>query len=261
MIVAGSSLTNIPASLGAQLGRRHRRTDRGRLCATDTGDRLIPVPKSKAQFHRTKSERQDSLAAANGPQMRSMNTTRFLKTRVPAQTKALIQTAPQREYLTEATWFRRAIEAALRKHPGSDGSPGLQPFRDRRSQVDAHGGGARLYVRLRGDDRMILRERATARGMAATYASVLLRSHLRNLQPLPKEELLALKRVVAELGAIGRNLNQIARAANQRERPTGPSWDDLQALLKVCEALRTHVKDMVKANVISWAVGHADRSH
>jgi hypothetical protein len=48
----------------------------------------------------------------------------------------------------------------------------------------------------------------------ATYASVLTRVHLRSLAPLPREELLALKRTVAELWAIGRNLNQIARAAN-----------------------------------------------
>jgi hypothetical protein len=71
-------------------------------------------------------------------------------------------------------------------------------------------------IRLRSDDQLLLRERAAARGMApATYLSVLTRSHLRSLAPLPKEELLALRRTLADLGAIGRNLNQIARAANQ----------------------------------------------
>ena len=83
---------------------------------------------------------------------------------------------------------------------------------------------ARLSVRLAPEDRILLSDRATARGMpSATYVSVLVRSHLRNLAPLPKEELLALKRSVAELGAIGRNLNQIARAANQGGKPTGPA--------------------------------------
>jgi hypothetical protein len=48
---------------------------------------------------------------------------------------------------------------------------------------------------------------------AATYMSVLARAHLRNLPPLPQDELLALKHTVAELGAIGRNLNQIAHVA------------------------------------------------
>jgi hypothetical protein len=60
-----------------------------------------------------------------------------------------------------------------------------------------------MYVRLRHEDHLLLE--AWARGMRpATYASVLLRAHLRQLTPLPKEELLALKRSISELTAIGR---------------------------------------------------------
>jgi len=55
---------------------------------------------------------------------------------------------------------------------------------------------------------------------AATYASFLLRAHLRAVTPMPDRELAELKRSVATLGAIGRNLNQIAREANQ-VRPLG----------------------------------------
>jgi hypothetical protein len=82
--------------------------------------------------------------------------------------------------------------------------------------------GAHLYVRLRPDDQLLLPERAAARRMAAaTYVSVLVRAHLRHLAPLPHDELRALNRVVAELGAIGRNLNQIARATRQGAPATG----------------------------------------
>jgi cell wall assembly regulator SMI1 len=74
---------------------------------------------------------------------------------------------------------------------------------------------ARLYVRLPPDDRALLAEHAGRRGLAsATYVSVLVWSHLRRLAPLRKEELAALNHSVAELGAIGRTLNQIARVAN-----------------------------------------------
>ena len=74
----------------------------------------------------------------------------------------------------------------------------------------------RVYVRLRHEDRLLLEARASARGMRpATYASVLLRAHLRQITPLPKEELLVLKRSISELAAIGRNINQISKAANQ----------------------------------------------
>lgn len=189
-----------------------------------------------------------------------MDAAQFLKTRVSAETKALVRATAQRQFITESIWFRRAIENALRAEAEEGTAVSMRPFQDRRSASDAkQGDGARLYVRLRPDDRMLLRERAAARGMAgATYASVYLRAHLRNLPPLPKEELLALKRAVAELGVIGRNLNQIARAANQGHRSAGPAKDDLRALLTVCEALRDHVKRVIKSNLNSWAVGHAE---
>ena len=98
-------------------------------------------------------------------------------------------------------------------------------------------------IRLRPDDQILLRERAAARSMPpATYVSVLTRSHSRSLAPLPAEELLALKRTLAELGSIGRNLNQIARAANQGQLVTSPGRDDLTAMLRVCGTLRDSLK-------------------
>jgi DNA-directed RNA polymerase specialized sigma24 family protein len=81
---------------------------------------------------------------------------------------------------------------------------------------------------------------------------------LRSLAPLPREELLALKRTVAELGAVGRNLNQIARAANQGERVDGPGPHEVQLMLRICEALRDHVKALLLANLRSWREGHAN---
>jgi hypothetical protein len=108
---------------------------------------------------------------------------------------------------------------------------------------------------------MLLRERAAARGMpSATYLAVLTRAHLRGLAPLPKAELIALKRTVSELGDLGRNLNQIAHAANKGERVPGPGRDDVKAMLRVCEALRDHVKGLIRANLKSWEQGHAERN-
>jgi hypothetical protein len=93
---------------------------------------------------------------------------------------------------------------------------------------------------------------------SATYVSVLVRSHLRSLAPLPKNELLALKRAVSEMGAVGRNLNQIARAANQGARMRDVGHDEFRAILKICEALRDHTKSLIKANAASWASGHGE---
>jgi hypothetical protein len=87
---------------------------------------------------------------------------------------------------------------------------------------------------------------------AATYASIVLRTHLRGVARIPDREFVELKRSVAELGAIARNLNQIARVANGAGRMTGPSVQDLQALLRACVALRDHVKELLQANTASW---------
>jgi hypothetical protein len=54
---------------------------------------------------------------------------------------------------------------------------------------------------------------------------------MRSLAPLPKEELLALKRSVSELGSmVGGHLNQIARGANQCDRVVGPVREDLRVM-------------------------------
>lgn len=188
-----------------------------------------------------------------------MRSTSFLKARVPESTKALVRAAATQAYLTEAAWFRRAIDGALRTERAVAEKGKIVAFRDRRSTQASHGQRLRVCVRLQRDDRLILRERATARGMpVATYTSVLLRSHLRHLNPLPRPELETLKGAVVELGTIGRNLNQIARAANMGHTGGTAARADLEALLRVCEALRVHVKDLLKANLHSWAVGDAD---
>jgi hypothetical protein len=174
----------------------------------------------------------------------------FIAARVSPETKARLRELADRQHLSESRLLRRLVELLLPTAgvvPIMTASPGTEAPRT-----------ARLMIRLRADDQILLRERAAARGMApATYVSVLTRAHLRSLAPLPKEELLGLKRAVAELGSIGRNLNQIARAANQGQLVTSPGRDDLKAMLRICEALRDHVKGLLVANLKSWEHGSA----
>jgi hypothetical protein len=56
----------------------------------------------------------------------------------------------------------------------------------------------------------------------STYVSLLVRARLRAQVPLPTAGLAALKRSVAEVGALGRNINQIARAVNEQQWSAGP---------------------------------------
>ena len=171
--------------------------------------------------------------------------------RVDPSTKTRLRAIAQEHQLTESALLKRLVETALLQLAGASGLGVSGP-------VEPVARGARLYVRLRPEDHVLLRERASGRAMAAaTYASFLLRAHLRAVAPIPDRELAELKRSVAELGAIGRNLNQIARVANQRGRMNGPTGQDLRALLRACEALRDHVKGLIRANDASWESGYA----
>jgi hypothetical protein len=168
---------------------------------------------------------------------------------VSEETKASLQTLAAQKGLTESAVVRQLIETVV--EVASPAAAIASPYREPRA--------ARLYVRLRSDDRVLLADRAGRRGLpTATYVSVLVRSHLRQLSPLPKEELAALKRSVAELGAIGRTLNQIARVASQGGKVSVPGRDDLRGMLKVAEGLRDHVKGLIRANQISWEQGNAE---
>ena len=194
-----------------------------------------------------------------------MGATAVLRTRITPDTKARVAEVTREQLVTESTWLRRLVLQEL-KVAGSEGGgarhhgdPDVGAVRGRCSKGRVPS--SSLYVRLRPEDRLLLHEHAAARGMAsATYVSVLVRSHLRSLAPLPKDELVALKRAVSELGAVGRNLNQIARAANQGARGASIGHDEFRAVLKICEALRDHTKGLIKANTASWSSGHAEPS-
>ena len=178
-----------------------------------------------------------------------MAATHLIAARVSPETKALFRTAAERQQVTESVLLKRMVDLAVRSVDWSDA--GVLTSRHRPLR------GSRLCVRLHPDDQLLLSERAAARQMAAaTYVSVLVRAHLRTLAPLPKAELMALKRSVAELGAIGRNVNQLVRLAHQETKPVGPSREDLWMILRVCESMRDHIKDLVKANTYSWRIGH-----
>jgi hypothetical protein len=191
-----------------------------------------------------------------------MACTEFLKARVAPEIKLHVKAVADRELLSEATWLKRLVLREIRACDAAQGgelessrSEGIRPSREVRG---SKGASKPTLVRLRNEDKLLLDARAEARGMRpATYASVLLRSHLRELTPLPKEELLALKRSIALLASIGRNINQIAKAANQGGRIADSTGAEFRAMLKICVALRDNTKALLKANEASWVTGNA----
>jgi len=168
--------------------------------------------------------------------------------RVPSETKARVRQLAEREGITESTLVRQLLELVLRA-AGLDEPPTIEsPEKVNRD--------ARLNVRLEPEDSRLLKERAKARGIpSATYLSYLARSHLRGAAPLPRAEYTVLRQSVEQLAAIGRNLNQIARAINQGERPEMPGRAEIAAMLKTAEATRQHFRALLEANERSWRTG------
>lgn len=177
----------------------------------------------------------------------------FIHCRVTSDVKALVRSLAERDGINESTLVKQLLDVVLRTAALTNlPAPAVPDKVNRR---------ARLYVRLAGEDLRLLKERSHARGLpSATYVSLMVRSHLRAAAPLPKAEYLALKQSVLELTALGRNLNQIARAMNQGGRPALPGRAEVGAMLEVAEGLRDHFKGLLKANELSWR-GHVERSH
>lgn len=178
-----------------------------------------------------------------------MTTRHFLHTTVTADIKRRIKAAAAAEFLAPSAWLRRLAIRALPSQPHvlNHGGPDEGP---------ADTWERRLYVRLTVEDSLLLRARAFARGLRpATYAAVLIRSHLRSLSPLPKDELLALRCAVSELGALTRELHRIAHVLAQEGRAAGPDQPDLSAVVRLCQALRSDTKALIRANVNSWEIG------
>jgi hypothetical protein len=173
--------------------------------------------------------------------------------RVSPETKASLHALAQSRNLTDSALLQMLVEMALLQHVGVVQSAVTAPVQ----QISRD---ARLYVRLRPEDHLLLRERANGRGLAAaTYASMLLRAHLRAMSPLPDRELTELKRAIGALGLISRSLSQrVAQVAHQSGTTSGPSASDMRAMLRALEGLRDDIKALMLANVRAWEGNDAE---
>jgi hypothetical protein len=176
-----------------------------------------------------------------------MDSNTHLTTWISRASKDRFASVAKAQGLSESALLRRLVESALLAGRMDDHV--IEP-------VDSAPASGRVSVRMRTDDLLLLRERARARGLpTSTYISYLVRAHLRAQTPLPTAELEALKRSVAEIGVIGRNVNQIARAVNQQQWPSGPDSTLLKHMVTVLTGMREHIKALINANLASWDSG------
>ena len=175
-----------------------------------------------------------------------------LSTWISAETKQRFAAAAARQGLSESALLKRLIEQML-------ASAGIDDLSDPIAPADLRD--ARVTIRLAPEDRALLRERAAARTMpAATYVSALVRAHLRRVAPLPDRELSSLQASVRELAAIGRHLNAMARVLQQDTRQAVPGRREVEAMFKVSTFLHERFRALIRANLVSWEIGHGEQS-
>jgi hypothetical protein len=69
-----------------------------------------------------------------------------------------------------------------------------------------------------------------------------------------------LERIVTELSKLGRNINQITRAANRGQQVSDSGSSQFRAMLTICNALRVNTKELLRANAKSWQQGYEDQT-
>src|SRR6185437_11689279 len=91
-----------------------------------------------------------------------MVATHFIKTRLSHPEKQRVHALASQQLITESVWLRRLIVAALGE--ASDTGSHVDPLLAGSSDAPHR---ARLDIRLRAEDRLLIQERAAARGMRA----------------------------------------------------------------------------------------------
>jgi predicted DNA binding CopG/RHH family protein len=178
----------------------------------------------------------------------------LIAARVTSEVKTRVRTLADRRGITESTLVRQLLDLVLQTADPEELA--MVPPREKVNRD------ARLHVRLEPEDWRLLRERAGARGMAsATYLSYLARFHLRGTAPLPKVEYTLLTQSMEQVAAVGRNLNQIARAMNQGDRSAMAVRSEVLAMAKANAGLKDHIRGLLDSNARSWGEGRATTSH
>lgn len=117
----------------------------------------------------------------------------------------------------------------------------------------------KITVRLGASEALLVSELAEREGFATSrWIAALVRSRLVAEPQLNRAEIQALADANGQLGAIGRNVNQIARALNSLEHPAMAY--DKEVLEDLREALKAHrdaISKLILANTERWQVEKA----
>lgn len=130
----------------------------------------------------------------------------ILKTTVAREVKARFRSVATARGMSESELLRAVILIVIGETDGDD-----HPVKPDAKKLDI----ARMTVRMPQFLMEAAKERAKSNGMAPSrWVTALVQSNLTRLPVMTSAELTELQKNTRELAAIGRNLNQIARAMN-----------------------------------------------
>lgn len=171
----------------------------------------------------------------------------YLKTDVSQETKDLFAAKARELDKSERGLLRLLVETFLGQNPVAEEVPAPTGIKD-----DFFG------MRLGGSLKKELQNRAKEHHMkAGPYVEGLLRSHLSKKPFFTEIEMEVLRQSNNELTAIGRNINQIARALNASlDNAHLLKASEIKELAEQVKNNRNAVRSLMKANLAAWGVEH-----
>lgn len=173
----------------------------------------------------------------------------ILKTRVTGEVKAAFSARAAAHSLSEAALLETIVASFLRLDhaaPPAHGAP-----------CPGYGGARTrdVHVRLLPSEYEALERLSAMRHWKrSTYLGHLIRTHLNGQPRFSDDEMLALRHIVAQLSALGRNVNQIARALGASPAPASLAMAlPLRELKALIDEERAGVKDLIRSNLTSWS--------
>jgi hypothetical protein len=182
----------------------------------------------------------------------------LLSARVKPQTKALFDKRAAELKMTSAALLEKVVEAFLQM-PTTEPSA-LVKASPMESEPDAAKGKVWIDVSLSSAEAKALDALAAEMGWSRLkYLAQLFRVHLSGEPRFSEKEMLELRQVTMQLSALGRNINQVARALNisldNANQAHAVQWEMMH---KVIDVHRKYVKALVKSNLEYWGMNDGD---
>ena len=168
-----------------------------------------------------------------------------LKTLVETETKTRFRNLAKTRGLSESELLRSVVLVVTGQDADAD-----QPINSEAENTELE----RMTVRLPGFLMDAAKQRGKAKGMVASrWVAALVQTNLTGKPVMTDKELAELQASNRELAAIGRNINQIAKALNEAFHETERvRLDTLAALSQSINENRSAIRSLVRASQQAW---------